>query len=214
MAFTLPTQTISAPVSDVPDPITNSAAWATYTINGVPCPGVIPVDGLRGFERETGWDRKKGKGTGGAILTMTTWPPAEGSITSILWLPEHFALWDEFSSSLEYHTDKVANTPAAKIGYPALAYNLIYDVVVHKVGIPRHHGKKLYSVTVDYIEWMPPPKATIVSTPIQPGTDFPQLTPGDTPPNQADASAGLQQALAENAAAGASNAVSGLKGGQ
>ena len=199
-AVNVPTQTITS--SDVPNPIDNSTAWTTYTINGTPCPGIVATDGVRGFERKTTWDLKIGKGTGGAINTLATAPPAEGSITSWLWTSDHFDAWDMFSSLLEYHSDKQPNTQASNINYPALAYNDITQVVVHSVGIPRHLGKQLYSVTVEFIEWIPPPKTTIVSTPIQPGATFADI-PGDATPEQAALSSQLAQTQATFAALGA-----------
>lgn len=197
----LPVTTITAGSGGVPDPMTpgGSAAWRTYKINGVVCPGVIAIDGIHGFERETGWDKKKGKGAGGATLTMTTWPPAEGSITSWFYGKGQIPAWEDFTAILEYHSDKVANTPSASIEHPALQINDITAVVVHKVGIVRHLGRQLYSVTVDYIEWLPPPPATIVSTPIKPSNDQPDL-PGDVPQDQADADANLMEAQAAYAA--------------
>lgn len=199
---------------DIPDPIGTpggSVAWMTYSINGVTCPGVIAIDGIHGFERETGWDKKKGKGTGGAVLTETTWPPAEGSITSWFWAKGQIPAWYKFAQLLESHSDKVANSKAATIEHPALTTNNIFNVVVHKVGPVRHLGKQLYSVTVDYIEWVPPPKTSIVSTPIQPASVQPDL-PGDPGPGVADAEADLAAAQAANGAAAAGSALNQLGG--
>ena len=71
---------MSAP-SPTLDPIKNSNLWVAFTLKGISSPGTIPKGGVKGFKRQTGWDKKKGKGTRGATLTLTSQPPVEGSFT-------------------------------------------------------------------------------------------------------------------------------------
>jgi hypothetical protein len=183
---------------DVLDPIFNSEAWMTYTLNDTPCPGVIDMDGIRGLDRVTEWDRKKGKGMRGAVLTLTQQPLAIGEITSLFWLAEHFQQWADFYDLLTYYANKNALTNAARIEHPALQQNGIKNVVVGKIGTIRHRGKNLYSVTVEYIEWAPPPANSVVSTPISSGggvTASP--VPGAPPPELPNQHAQLAQAQLE-----------------
>src|SRR6185312_7644623 len=154
---------------------------------GTPAPGIIAIDGVRGFSRETGWDKKKGKGQKGATLTLTTQPPAEGSITA----------WESFVDLLlKYQAGKASDTNAATIDYPEFALLEIVNVVVHKIHPRRHIGKNLWSVTVEYIEWVPPPPVSIVSTPIKADTVVAPELPGTPPPAVAAAQAAYYQASA------------------
>jgi len=204
VALTIPTQTITATSTiDINNPIDDAQIWETYSINGTPAPGIIEIDGIRGFARETEWDAKKGKGQRGAILTLTQYPLAKGSITSLLWKPAHFSAWNSFVDTLlTYSSNKTSQTNAATIDHPALALLDITTVVVAAVHPIRHRGKKLYSVTVDFIEWAPPPQASVVSTPKQADVVAPTL-PGNNPPALAAAQAAHFAALARHAAAAA-----------
>ncbi len=102
---------------------------------------------------------------------------------------------------LSYYSDKQSITNAAQIDHPALAKNNVQNVVVGKVGIIRHVGKKLYSVTVEYIEWSPPPSATVVNTPLKAAELTASTIVGNPPPAVAAAQARMFQASAEHAAA-------------
>jgi hypothetical protein len=187
---------------DPTDPISASDAWDTYTLNGYAVPGVIAVDGIRGFDREYKWDLKHGKGQQGAVSTLTGQPLARGSITSWLWTPAHFEKWEEFAATvLTYFAGKTQITDAAAIIHPALQLNNVNSVVVGKIGVIRHVGKKLYSVAVEYIEWSPPPPATIVNTPMKSAPVSVAALPGDPPPAVAAAQADYFAASAAHAAA-------------
>lgn len=152
-------------VSTNTNPIDNPQLWDVFSVASTPSPGVIAIDGIRGFERETGWDKKKGKGTQGARLVLDTLPPAAGSITLVLWRRRDFDDWDAFLPLLKYNPAKIKTAAdALDIYHPALAKNGIKSVVVHKISPIRHVGKGKYLVSIDFIEWLDPPSTSIVSS--------------------------------------------------
>lgn len=160
------------------NPIAYSASWHYVTIAGMRSPGAIPINGIRGFERETGWDVKKGKGTQGATLSLIQFPPAEGSIDFQLWTAEHFVEWKAFSFLLKYNTTKKNNSDAFDMYHPSLADLDINSVVTSKISPIRHVGRGLYMVSVDFIEWLPPPPKSVVKTTTKSKPDDKDNTPG------------------------------------
>lgn len=147
--------------------------WMFFTLAGARSPGVIARGGIRGFERETGWDEQKGKGTQGASLILTSAPPCKGSIALQLMgkgginangtPSQDFANWDAFVVSvLSISADK-QKAEGLAIYYPQFASIGLTTVVVAKYKGPEHVGKGLHIATIDLIEWSPPPKVSIVS---------------------------------------------------
>jgi hypothetical protein len=156
---------------------TNLFDWTYFTLNGYDSPGSIPRGGVRGFRRETGWDKKKGKGTAGATLTLTTLPPCEGEFTIQLIGPggitafgqksTDFAQWDQFvANALAVPPVLTRANDAAQgltIYYPAFAAIGLTKVVVVDYSPPEHVGKNLYLAHIKLCEWRKPPPVNIVS---------------------------------------------------
>jgi hypothetical protein len=154
---------MSAPTPTV-SPISNANAWLTYALGGQNAPGTIPRGGIRGFKRETGWDKKLGKGTQGATLTLKTMPPVEGEIVSQLFTDADFDNWDTFVAqilSIQPAKQKATGIP---IYYPSFASIALTAVVIKDYTGPEHQGKGLYHVKVQLLEWQQPPPVSIVST--------------------------------------------------
>lgn len=152
-------------MADVVDPITDAGTWNVILVggaNGTPNPGVIAVNGIRGFDRQTAWDKKIAKGQKGATLTKTLFPPAEGTIEFILWTKAQFAEWAAFRALLNY--ESTANANAIDVYHPSLSDLKILKLVVKKISPIRHMGHGKYSVTIDFIEWIDPPKTSVVKT--------------------------------------------------
>lgn len=167
------------------NPIEFAKDWSYFTIVGSRSPGAIPRNGIHGFDRETGWDKKKGKGTAGATLTLTDFPPAIGSIALQLWEPQHFSEWAVFRALLKYTPGKRPGSATAAdalaIYHPSLAGLGIISVVTHKVSPERHMGNGLYIVTIDFIEWLKSTNASVVATAAQSKTTGDPTKPGDKP---------------------------------
>lgn len=161
------------------DPIQFSNYWSRFLLAGVTSPGTIPRGGIRGFKRETGWDKKKGKGVKGAYLTLTTQPPCEGTIALQLFTAADFASWDDFvARALSIAPEKQKST-GLSIYYPGFSSIGLTAVVVKNYSPPEHQGKSLYVVTIELIEWSQPPAVSIVSTPSKTGPDG---NPNGAPP--------------------------------
>ena len=189
----------------------NSWMWAF--LNGTPTPGTIPRGGMKGFKRETGWDEKKGKGTKGATLTLTSEPPVKGTIHLQLIGPgglyafggsqptTDFAQWDNFVS-------RVLSIPAAQQKaqglswyYPGTAAIGLTTVVVKHYGGPEYIGKGLYICEIQLIEWTPPPPASIVATVASKKGDAYTDRPGPNDPKPVDPRIEALQAQIKQASA-------------
>lgn len=166
-------------------PITHATDWQYITIGGVKSPGVIAVNGIRGFKRETEWDKKKGKGRKGATLTLQQVPPAEGQITFVLWLDDHFRQWIDFLPLLKYDTKSAGKNDVFTIYHPALSMLGIGAVVTKSVSPTEHVGHGRYEVVVDLIEWNDPPATDVTATPTA-AVDAELAVPGDPPDPIAD----------------------------
>jgi hypothetical protein len=165
------------------DPVSNPESWFVVTIAGVASPGICLVTG---FKRSAEWDVKKGKGTVGATITYVSKPPAKGSIEFQAWLPRHWDDWDDFLPLFQYDPTKKA-VQAVDIFHPALADVGIVSVVTEDIGAWEHKGQGLYSRTVSFLEYAPPPAASAVSTPAGAKADTPAASAGTPPPSAADA---------------------------
>jgi hypothetical protein len=158
------------------DPYNNPQQWDVIQIGGTTNPGICQVGEFkRGFE----WDVKKGKGTLGATITFTGRPPAKGSIKFLLWEAQHFVDWDAFLPQFKYSPTKQA-VQAVTVYHPSLAAIDLSQVVTESIGNPIHEGGGLFSITVEFLEYFPPPSVSATSTPTmaQPNTD-PAANPPD-----------------------------------
>ncbi len=144
------------------NPFDNPSDYDVVKIGGIECPGICQ---LSGFKRLTEWDVKKGKGTKGGTATLTQLPPAKGSIKFMLWTPFHFEAWDAiFRAQFKYDpTKKTVN--AVDIYHPTLAAIDLHSVVTESISAVEHEGKGLYSITVELLEYLPPPKKSATGTP-------------------------------------------------
>jgi hypothetical protein len=163
------------------NPIDNPQAWDFVTISGVNSPGLAEVSE---WPRHHEWDVKKGKGTLGGTVTFVGRPPATGKIKFMLWTAAHFQQWESFRALMKYDPTKKA-PQAVDIFYPSLADINITSVVVEDIGNIVHEGGQLYSITVAFLEYFPPPKASAVGTPSM-ATGGPG-GPGTPPPVAQDA---------------------------
>lgn len=171
--------------SSAVDPINFPQVWDAVFVGGQFSPGVCQ---LSGFKRAFQFDVKKGKGALGATVTFVQRPPAEGTIKFLLWLPFHFGQWDQFRPLLKYDPTKKA-VQAIDIYHPSLNDLEITSVVCKSIGAIEHEGNQLYSITVEVLEYFPPPKASAVSTPSTSTGTSPggSSSPGTQPPNAQDA---------------------------
>jgi hypothetical protein len=157
--------------------------WLQPQIGGVAVPGTLPRGGLRGFARKTGWDIKSGKGVAGATLTLKDAPPVEGVITSRLLVADDFDAWDAFVASVLSIDPEAQKTQGLAYYYPGHASIGLTAVVIQHYTGPEHQGGGVYHVTIEVLEWAPPPAQSIVSTvaTTKPDVDDPNTPPGVDP---------------------------------
>ena len=139
-------------------------AWMYFTLSGCKSPGTIVRNGIKGFKRETGWDIKRGKGTQGATLTLKDKPPCEGSITLQLVTAVDFSDWDNFVASILATPEQNQQASGLAIFHPQFSSIGLTTVVVKDFTGPEEMRPGLYHATISFIEWSPPPAASIVAT--------------------------------------------------
>jgi hypothetical protein len=171
------------------NPLDSPQAWDVVVISGVTCPGIVEMGE---WKRQHDFDVKKGKGTVGGTVTFVQKPPAEGTIKFLLWTAEQFAAWDTFLPLLKYDPTK-KTVSAVDIYHPALDAIDVSSVVTTKIGNVVHEGKQLYSISVDFLEYFPPPNASAVSTPTQANGSPPAFTRNG---NAANAQSGYEAEIA------------------
>jgi hypothetical protein len=187
-------------------PISNANDWMFFTLNGINSPGTIALGGMKGFKRPTGWDKKKGKGTQGATLTLTTMPPAEGTITLNLISDEDFEAYALFVAQALAVDAKQQQAQGLNIYHPAFEYLQppLTSVVVDDYTIPEEAGgKRKYQVHIKVTEWQKPPPTSVVSTVT--GNKPDQAQPGPTPQDPRIAALQAQIALLNQANRAASS---------
>jgi len=182
------------------NPVANPSDYDFITIGGVhslPC--LVPE-----AKREFKWDVKSGKGAQGATVTYVGVEPMKFAVTFYLWDEgitggtgtadnpfevggrDHFAEWKAFVQILGYDPTKQA-IKAVDFYHPSFDDMIppLRSVVVEGISTLKHEGKGLYSRTVDFLEYFPPPPKSAVSTPTasdSTNTRGPKKPPG-TPPD-------------------------------
>jgi hypothetical protein len=152
---------------------TPANSWTFVRVGGVPTPGTIPVGGLKGFRRETTWDVKKGKGTQGATLTLTTTPPIKGTVTLQLVTQQDFANWTDFVDNVLSTDPTKQQETGLSWYYPGhLSIGLTQVVVCYFTG-PEYQGKGMYHASFEVIEWANPPAKSVVQTVSRVSADLP-----------------------------------------
>ena len=160
-----------AAIGSVLNPIENPDAYDVVTIAGIDSPGLAQVGDV---SREYEWDVKVGKGAFGSTTTFTGRVPAEFSVLFTLWKSAHFGQWSRFVKRLKYDPTKirynietrwVSGVDAVGIYHPSLAQLDIKSVVIKKINGLSHKGKGVYEASIEFLEWFPPPKISVVATP-------------------------------------------------
>lgn len=181
------------------DPIAHSSDWLYFKLGGYNSPGSIPKDGLKGFERKTGWDEKKGKGTQGATLTLTSAPPVKGTITLQLISSADFLAWDIFVLNVLSINPTQQQAAGLAIYHPAFASIGLTTVVIAHYTKPEHKGKGMYHVQIELIEWQSPPPKNVAST--VSATKQDSSTDAPSPPPDSPEVAALKQQVKQAQAA-------------
>ncbi len=136
--------------------------YDTVTIGGVVCPGI--VKGVDAFKTKREFDVKKGKGVFGATITFVGRPPSTGTLTFYFWRKDQETAWITFRDQFKFDPTK-KTIQAIDIFHPWLAEIDMTSFVCEGIGAVKDEGKKLYSITVDLLEYFPPPNKNATGTP-------------------------------------------------
>ncbi len=145
----------------ISNPLDDPLGWDVVVIGGIVSPGLAKIGD---FKTKREFDVKKGKGIFGATITFVGRPPSTGSITFYLWEPAHFDAWVAFRPLFKFDPTKKA-IQAIDIFHPALTEIDMNSFVCEGIGATTHEGKGLYSITVDLLEFFPPPNKNATGTP-------------------------------------------------
>mgnify|MGYP006273361897 CR=1 FL=1 len=153
------------------NPITDPRDFDTIVIAGMESPGKCVITSPT---RSYAWDVKTGKGAFGSTTTFTGRVPAKFGIEFTFWRKSHFEKWETLYTKLRYDPTKIKYNPATRwvsgvspldIFHAASDQLDINTVVVEEIGGLVHKGKGVWTTSVKFIEYYPPPKISVVSTP-------------------------------------------------
>jgi hypothetical protein len=182
--------------------------WLAPKLSGVSLPGTIVVPGgLQGFKRQTGWDIQAGKGTAGAQLILKDQPPVGGTVTMQLVTAADFAAWDAFVFAVLSISREDQKANGLSWYYPGHAsIGLTVVVVENYTGpVPQKPGG-VFHVTIQIIEWSPPPATSIVQTVASTSLDADDAsTFSNQPANQDPRITALQNQIAGYQSGGTNN---------
>lgn len=143
-------------------PTAARAAFRNFILAGTKSPGVIPRGGIDGFDLETDWQVKKGKGADDATMTDGGDNPPTGTIRIVLWRdgtnpgePDDFADWTAFYQMLRAARKAKA---ALDILHPVVNSVEVTSVVVKKISPPKEVGPGKWEAAVTLQKWVPEPK--------------------------------------------------------
>lgn len=132
-----------------------------------PNPGVAVVTGASTIYK---WDKKDGPGAAGAFITFRGLDLAEFKIECKLWTPQHLEEWPYWSALWGWNPIKKTAQPL-RVYHPLLDERGIQTVAAKTVPQLTYQGGGLWKGEIDVIEWRPPPKKNVASTPIQVGNE-------------------------------------------
>lgn len=147
------------------DPISAPQSWDVVIIAGITSPGLLKR--IEGFDRKSGFQEKKGKGSIGATLTYVQKPPARGKLVFEAWTSAHFQAWQTTFLQLFLFNPAAgqsADEQAFSISHPALDDIQLSSVVCEGVTPWKHAGKGRYVREVELIEFVPTPNTSAVQT--------------------------------------------------
>lgn len=159
------------------NPIDNPQIYDVIRLGTMTSPGLCVVSG---FKRSHKWDTKIGKGTKGGTSTLVGIPPVSGSIKFYLWEVRHWEEWEKFRPLFKHDPTK-KTVQAVDIYYPTLAKIDIKSVVCEDIGAEEPEGFGKWSITVQLLEYSPPPKKNVTGTPTGSGAGKGGAKPPGTP---------------------------------
>jgi hypothetical protein len=150
------------------DPISSPASWDTINLAGVQTNVVAHglLKTVDGFDRDNGWQEKKGKGSVGATLTYVQQPPTKGTLTFEIWTQTHFQTWGTFRTLFLYNPSagQSADDQSISISYPSLDDIALTAVLVKKISPVKWTPKKKGIIRIELLEYIAVPLVSAVQT--------------------------------------------------
>jgi hypothetical protein len=165
------------------NPIEHPEFWDFAVIAGIQTPGLA---GVSGFNRPWKWDVKDARGSAGATETFQGGPPSKGKLTLRFWTAEQIDEWYTLQASLMYEPGKRDAAPVRFL-HPATFSLGIDKVVIEVIGQIERKGGGLYEVVLDLLEFRPPPKKDVSSTPKKGSAGTASGKPGEPADNESPA---------------------------
>lgn len=170
------------------NPLLYPQLWTIFTLGNVPSPGVCEIGPCK---RIYDWDKKKGKGAQGAVLTYQGFTGVEFDVTLKLWRypwpwspqdPDDFAAWEAYAAQLiVYDPAKDPASQAKDIYHPQLVTPKVKSVVTKDFTSPTHQGGGMYHATINFWEFGPPPAVNASTTPAGSSTTVDVRSVGQQP---------------------------------
>ncbi len=124
--------------------------WDALSLNGVPVPGWVVIEGL---DRELKKDEKGSKGKSGAEVKYTGSKPASLTIRiRYLTQEQHDAIGANILPLVEPNADDKAKPQALTIQHPATSFRKISAVIVEGVSGPTKGGDGFWELTLKCTE--------------------------------------------------------------
>jgi len=133
--------------------LSRSADFDRISIATLPFSGLARVEGA---ERATKVDKPKSPGADGVRLRIKGREVAEPKIILTGWTDAH---WDELReiAHIVHPIGRGERHNAVAVAHPALAFHGIAEVFVQKVVGPEWQDSGSFVMTLECIEWRPPP---------------------------------------------------------
>lgn len=141
----------------------NVSIWNTIKLGGMRSPGVIQLTGGRAKRI----DANKVPGASGYMPSYMGYDAGEFEIKVTIWTPKQFVWLLKFLNVISPPPSAKIQPRAVKADHPGLAMIQVYDVFVHKLGIPQISDHGSLEMIIYAAEFLPPLYAQ--TGPIQPG---------------------------------------------
>ena len=150
------------------DWITQPAAWDSINLAGTQTSVVTHglLKEVHGFDRDNGWQEKKGKGSIGATITYVQKPPAKGKLIFEVWTAMHLQTWGTFRQLFLYNpaAGQSADDQAISISYPSLDDIQLSAVLVKKISPVQRMPRGKGIIAIELWEYIPVPQVSAVQT--------------------------------------------------
>ena len=162
------------------DPYSQPQTWDSLVLGGNIMPGI--VFDYDGFDYESGWQEKKGKGSIGSTLTFVQKPPAHGHFIMELASQSDFRTMGPIRQALLANPAVPADQQAMSMTFPPtddLGINSVIIKSISPVKSIRTGAGRRYRYKIELFQFLPTPATSVVAT----ATYTSAGTPGTLPPN-------------------------------